>query len=459
MAENIGFIIGWLGMSFLRLLYNGIVTMCKRYKVFIAIYLGLILSIVVSYYYSYDYSIPIFAFFCTDLVAGIWNYILEYPEMKLKKQFRNIFSKINFLPTPIYVSQEKSEFCTIYHFYSLCPLSDWKQIREELEMYLNKKIIDIIQEEDNNRIIYLIVQSAPLPKRFDWDDQYLVLSNEPLFSLGMGYYDLVLLDLRKTPHTFVAGETGSGKSNLLKCLIHQALMKEYDVVLIDFKRAVSFQEFSKNVTVYYEHETVKGLLEQLVDETKQRLDLFRKTNVDNIDDYQKNINEYLRRKIVFIDELAELLQVRDRALSHSLYDSLETLTRLSRSAGIHLVMGMQRVDSTLISGQIKTNVSGRVCGRFVDKEPSRIMLNNDMASKLLNVKGRFIFKDDNFIEFQAFFYQSTTSNYKEPYGSEPSESAEESPQKDIQEEALEKVQEKSNTESDISFDFSDIIQK
>lgn len=447
-------------MGFLRLLYNGIVTMCKRYKVFIVIYIILILSACGAYYYNYDYTIPIFAFFCADLAAGIWNYIIEYPELKLKKQFRTIFSKLNFQASgilPMYLRQEKNEFCIAYYFYSLCNLNEWKKKKDDLEMHLNKKIIDILQEENNNRIIAIIVQIKPLPKLIEWDErQHLDVTNNPIFTLGVGYYDWAVLDLRANAHVFIAGETGNGKSNLLKCLIHQALMKEYDVVLIDFKRAVSFQEFSNNVTVYYEHETVKKLLEQLVDETKQRLDLFRKANVDNIDDYQKNVTEYLRRKIVFIDELAELLQVRDRALSHSLYDSLETLTRISRSAGIHLVMGMQRVDSTLVSGQIKTNTSGRICGRFVDKEPSRIMLNNDMASNLPNIKGRFIFKDDNFMEFQAFYYQSTTSNYKEPYISELPESAEESPQKDIQEETLEKAQEKSNTESDISFDFSDI---
>ena len=193
------------------------------------------------------------------------------------------------------------------------------------------------------------------------------------------------------------------------------------------------------------------LLERLVEETKQRLDLFRNTHVENIDDYRKNVNENLRRKIVFIDELAELLQVRDKELSHSLYDSLETLTRLSRSVGIHLIMGMQRVDSTLISGQIKSNVTGRICGRFVDKEPSRIMLGNDMASNLQNTKGRFIFKDDTFIEVQCFYYQSKNNNYEEDYKNISPETFEE-----VQEEMKEEVKENTDTENQLSFDFSDI---
>jgi len=138
----------------------------------------------------------------------------------------------------------------------------------------------------------------------------------------------------------------------------------------------------------------------MVTETTTRLDLFRKNKVDNINDYNRLGTDYqLRRIIVFIDELAELLKTRDRTLSNLLYDSLETLTRLSRAVGIHLIMGIQRPDSTIVNGQIKNNVSFRVCGRFVDREPSRIMLGSDEASTLNNIKGRFIIKDDNLQEW------------------------------------------------------------
>jgi len=70
-------------------------------------------------------------------------------------------------------------------------------------------------------------------------------------------------------------------------------------------------------------------------------------------------------------------------------------------------MGIQRPDSTIISGQIKNNVSYRVCGRFVDREPSRIMLSCDAASTLPNVKGRFIVKDDDLYEVQSFYFPNT----------------------------------------------------
>lgn len=406
--------IGYLVGEFFYFVYGGIVTMCNRYKKLIIIYVALLASIYVSFDLFQDNTLCIYLLLLTIFVASIWNYIIEYPEVQLRKKFQAIFENLKLQAIdssfPHLQWQEHNEYCTAYCFYTLLPISEFRKKLEDLEMYLNAKIVDIVQDQSNNRIIYIIVQNASLPRRIDWDDKYLVSEG---FAIGIGYYDLVLLDLKKYPHTFITGTTGTGKSNILKCMIHQALMKEYEITLIDFKRAVSFVEFSDYVDIYYEHETTKELLEQLVEETKRRLDMFRENRVEDIDSYNRyaDYRKRISRKIVFIDELAELLQIRDKELSHSLYDSLETLTRLSRSAGIHLIIGMQRVDSSLITGQIKANVTGRLCGRFSDKESSRIILGNDIATTLRNIDGRFIFKDDSFVEVQCFYFQN--NNYVE----------------------------------------------
>lgn len=108
-----------------------------------------------------------------------------------------------------------------------------------------------------------------------------------------------------------------------------------------------------------------------------------------------------------------MVNVREKNLKNALYDSLETLTRLSRAVGIHLIMGIQRPDSTVVSGQIKNNVSFRICGRFVDKEPSRIMLDNTLASELPNIKGRFLVKGNTIKEVQSFYFIPDSSYYQD----------------------------------------------
>ena len=127
-------------------------------------------------------------------------------------------------------------------------------------------------------------------------------------------------------------------------------------------------------------------------------------------------------------------------------------------------MGIQRPDSTIISGQIKNNVSYRICGRFVDKEPSRIMLGNDMASTLKNIKGRFIIKDDNFVEIQAFYFNGVSHSYSRRIKNESEETSleitpDDTPHVVDSNPSIEIKEPIVSIASPIDFDFSDIKPK
>ena len=357
-------------------------------------------------------NITIFIIFTAIIAVGIFMYFKSLPE-KWKIQDWNFFMeklKLSSSDRSPYFLYEKQITVFAYEiaFKTTIPLKVWQAKKNVIEMHLNKKILMIMQDRDNNQIIKLIVQSRELPSLIEWERTFLEGPKTELV-IGFGCFGASYIDLTKYPHAFIAGETGSGKSNLLKCLIHQAIAKDYEVVLIDFKRGVSFSAFSDYLDICYDYPSVTKVLKDMVDETNRRLDLFRDKRVDNINSYNISSSKSLKRKIIFIDELAELLKTRDKSISNSLYDSLETLTRLSRAVGIHLIMGIQRPDSTIISGQIKNNVSFRICGRFVDPEPSRIMLGSDEASHLPNIKGRFIVKDDDISEVQALFYHDSVA--------------------------------------------------
>ena len=297
----------------------------------------------------------------------------------------------------------------VFCFYSQIPLSAWYSRKEQLESYLNSKIIKIATPPEEFNYIYVYTVTEPLPDMLKWDDEYM-LANRNFLSVGFSYEKITFIDLGKSPHTFIAGETGSGKSNILKCLIYQCLYKEHEVKLIDFKRGVSFSDFNEFIEIYSEYDKIIIVLETLVKETNRRLDLFVKSKVEDIEQYNMTNSSELKRIVVFIDELAELMRVSDKQANKQIVGSLETLTRISRAVGINLIMGLQRPDSTIVNGQIKNNVTLRICGRFVDPEPSRIMLGNDSATMLSKIKGRFILKDDEVTEFQAFYITSDLMN-------------------------------------------------
>ena len=451
-----------------KFIWRGIVTASKRYKIIIVLYIALAVITVVlipspRYILINTFILEGYQFMLiVDLLVitffSVFEYIKDYPRQKLKRAFRDIFTDIGLYTDenliPEYLNTEyPSPYLACFVFRSLTPLSLWFGLKEAFEMYANIKIYDIVQSPDNLRIIRVLVHRNPLPEQISWKDEYLN-QNSNVLNIGVGYYGIAGMDLEKYPHAFIAGETGSGKSNILKCMIYQSILKGYKTVLIDFKRGVSFSAFNEVIDVYYEYDTVISILEDMVGETKNRLDLFRESRVDNINDYNKVSGKGLKRIIIYIDELAELLKTRDKAIAHALNDSIETLTRLSRAAGIHLIMGIQRPDSTIVNGQIKNNAPFRICGRFTDREPSRIMLANDMASSLPNIKGRFLIKDDNLVEVQCFYFNFEADNITpDPVSKveQPSEKLEE----DIHLEAPEQVATQEPL-SEFYFNFDDI---
>lgn len=408
------------------------------------------------------FSSPIF------LILGCVNKYKLNIYRERQAYYQTVFSEMKLISTnglyPIFFDEEENEFLKILYFKSFIPVDVWNNKKSLLETFLNERINKIENEENNKNIVLIYIYKKDLPTLIEWDDQYFIADKDTLL-MGFDDNSCIVMDLNKNPHTFVAGETGSGKTNLLKCLIYQSLVKNHAVILIDFKRGVSFSVFRDFVGIYSDYEKIQIVLQELVQETKNRLDIFVKYEVEDINEYNQISNSPMRRIIVFIDELAELMRSCDKDAQKAITNALETLTRLSRAVGINLIMGLQRPDSTIINGQIKNNVSLRICGRFVDPEPSRIMLNSDIATTLSNVRGRFIFKDTETIEFQSL--RVTNENmaymryYREKFMPKPVILREDNPciETDETQVALEKskIPVEAEVKREFDFNFDDIL--
>lgn len=449
-SYGIAWVIGRIAGILVRTLYAGIITASQEWTPLIFIYVCLAIVAILSCALIGNCIVVVVITIIVAVCAGIWVRNKQAPFRNRVKYFNEIFETLNFKSKdgllPIFLYEEEiSEYGTSYVFRTFIPLSEWLSKKEDFEMYFNAKIINILQDKEDNRQIAIAVEDKPIPEYIEWHDQYVNIE-EDIFNIGVTHFGVIGVDLNKNPHILIAGETGSGKSNILKCFIYQSIIKEYETVLIDFKRGVSFAIFGELVKLYYDYDTAQQVLEEMVAETKRRLDLFREAKVEDIISYNKLKVQKLKRIVIFIDELAELLKVRDKEISNSLYDSIETLTRTSRAAGINLIMGIQRPDSTVISGQIKSNVSYRICGHFTDKEPSRIMLGNDKASTLANIRGRCVIKSSDYYEVQSFYFYDNGKKQQE------------------KEEEIEREKQNENisskdvliTSNEIDFDFSDI---
>lgn len=195
-------------------------------------------------------------------------------------------------------------------------------------------------------------------------------------------------DLADTPHLFVAGTTGSGKSVCLHAVIISLLERmaatpqKIQFALIDPKEVeLSVYESLSNLfmgKVFGEDAAeVMELLRHLVEEMNERNALFRSIGVTNIDEALSKGKE-LPRIVVVIEELADLVME-----SKEIQADIIRLAQKARSAGIHLLLATQRPDSQVFSGLLRSNIPSRIALSVQKSTESKIILDDVGAEKLL----------------------------------------------------------------------------
>lgn len=300
---------------------------------------------------------------------------------------------------------------TGYYFKSNISLGQWKKSMSALQTALDCTILSVKQGK-SQKIVHVVSIPADieLGEMLPWDDK-LMSEKSSVVILGESISGIVKFDFNNTPHWILAGSTGSGKSVLMRSIVYQSLVKGHKVYLMDFKRGVEFgKAYDDFCEVIMDKKRAVAVLEELVKENRRRLDELRRCGVKNLDEYNAaNKNAPLERIVVFIDETAIMLiptkERGDKELTAQATDYLENIAILGRAAAINIVLGIQRPDANTVTGQIKSNVSGRVCGYFADPAPSLIVLNNTRANDIdSDAKGRFMFQDGKeTIEFQGYY--------------------------------------------------------
>ena len=302
-------------------------------------------------------------------------------------------------------------------FRSGIPLDDWKKIRGQLEVSFKKEIYSIERDKEDITVIIVFVIEKNLPKFIPWDDKHLI--DGAKFAIGESYKGPIIWDASTMPHGLIAGSTGSGKTGILRCIIHQAIKKYWNINVLDFKGGGDFTDVEREAAEKYrdlekgygtilisDPKKARDLLMALTIEAKGRLEIFKKAGVANIDEYNQSGQGHFVPRLVVIDEAAELLDVKpkdkaEKEMYSEIDHDLRTLARTTRAAGIHILMNLIRPSADVLDGQIKNNLLWRACGYFSDPSASRIVLDNDRATQLpTEIKGRFIVGDE---ETQVYY--------------------------------------------------------
>lgn len=331
---------------------------------------------------------------------------------KIIEKFKSIEFKSRGGAYPVLLGVTKEGKKDVFVFRSDIPIEDWRKADFRLENAFDCNVLSF-EEGKSKKIIKMHTSKEKLPTIIDWKDEYI--REEGTIVVGENLLGPISFNLNKSPHVLVAGETGSGKSVTLVCILWQMVTQNAKIYMTDFKGGVEFGiDFEKFGEVIFERPRFLEVLEMLTAENTARLAKLRAARVKNIQQYNKKSVEKLQRIVLFIDELAELMDAKgknkeEKEMLDKIEGGLSTLARLSRATGINIIVGLQRPDHKVLPGQIKNNLPVRICGRFADGPASEIVLGNTRATTLPDIKGRMLFKSGaDTTEFQGYFFDIET---------------------------------------------------
>lgn len=177
-------------------------------------------------------------------------------------------------------------------------------------------------------------------------------------------------------HSFIIGQTGTGKSVLLHDIIIEAIRKyspeDLQLYFLDCKLGgVEFNRY-KDVkharALLVDNSDVQIILEILRDlseQMRERGKLLRESGVQKIDEYNKlHPNDRMSRIWVVIDECHVIFEQNLTSERRAKNEMIEILTKVAtegRSQGVHLIMATQ----TLANAEIPTAILNNITDRYI----------------------------------------------------------------------------------------------
>jgi DNA segregation ATPase FtsK/SpoIIIE, S-DNA-T family len=182
------------------------------------------------------------------------------------------------------------------------------------------------------------------------------------------YNQYVAFDISTYPHLLLTGETGSGKSSLLRAalctLIQYKNPSDLRLILGDMKMS-EFGIYRRIPHVQDICMDAKSLLKALLEvrkELKKRGKLLEQFEVNHISELSFKLPWIL----VCIDEVALLKKEKE------IMQIIEDISSIGRSLGILLALSCQRADAQLLDGKLKNNLTVRLSGRQSNETNSRV---------------------------------------------------------------------------------------
>lgn len=338
-------------------------------------------------------------------IALVYGYILYLgaramlEERRIRTMFESIGLTNRFGQTPTIIQRAQlDEFreSLLLNAMSI-GIDQFENKKESLEAALGKTI-ESITRPNNVRNVEIILTTKAMPSFVSFMD---LLKYSPLkegsFYLGESRQGIETAKLENLPHALIAGTTGAGKSMFFKQTILGLLCSSSNlqVYFIDLKRGLEAADFKSapNIAIAKGADEALSFLEQIHEEMEKRFQFLEKTGFKSINPKRDRLD----RIVVAVDEAAELYADKskldpDYETTINAQKLTNSIARLGRAAGIHLILATQKVTKESINTIIQENISMRVCFKLNTLQGSLQVLGSKDAIDLPAIPGRAIYQ-------------------------------------------------------------------
>ncbi|MEJ2166088.1 MAG: DNA translocase FtsK [Desulfobacterales bacterium] len=221
---------------------------------------------------------------------------------------------------------------------------------------------------------------------------YLSHDSPVAFPIGIGVDNrIVTADFADSNmcHALVAGASGSGKSEFLKCLAASLIAKNspdtlklslIDPKILTFGGLTDIAHLAGPVIT--DVKAAIPCLREAVQEMDRRYLILAKEGHENLTERFRAGKRDIHFYVIIFDEYADLI-LAGKDEKKQFENLVAKLAAKGRAAGIHLVLATQRPDRTVLTGLIKSNLPLKVCLKVISAVNSNIVLDQTGAEKLL----------------------------------------------------------------------------
>lgn len=389
-----------------------------------AIFVIALTSLVFDQLINHTYANDAFVFLLKKVgvsvffTVGCLLIVLKYSDAFFERKYYEAFISIGFMNSigipPILIKRIKTTNTLTLIFDNVgIALINLENRKNEIESILNISIASISIGENNRQIVVKAgIGKFRHDKTLYWNSNNFNNQNDSLL-LGESMFNPISVSLNNYPHILIGGATGSGKTLLLKLMLMQCINNGFTVNIIDFKGGIDFGQIWRQHCIFItDIEKVTEKLDEILVELEYRKRIYLQKGYKNISDYNSHEFNKQKRIIIACDELAELLDTTGLATKEKepikkIQNQLSSLARLGRAFGIHLILSTQRPDANIITGQIKNNISYKICGR-ADQVLSQIILDNTDAATYIPSDSKGLFLNQDGILFKAYLFDEYT---------------------------------------------------